>query len=504
LWSPDGWYLAFTADNKLKKVDVENGSVQIITELNGPVRAYGWNRDGVILVGVDSIVARVSDDGGIFQPVTQLDISRKERSHGPAALLPDGHHFLYIVFSLKPEHSGLFVGSIDSETSQRIMPTEPLSGLAYSDGYLLISLQRFGPLIAGGFTGMGVEPTGTLTAQRFDPTRFALEGQPFPIAEVESAFSISDTGVLVYRNGVAAPTMKQLLWFDRDGRQVGQVGANANYGNVDLSPSADRVAVDINTNGNRDVWVIDIARGVSSRITFDPGADWSSSWSPDGTQLIFGSTRQAGTHMYEKSSSGAGTEKLVFNSDKIEIPVSWSHDGTHVAFSRPRAGGMPVYDTWVLDMSSSTPKATPFVESPFDKVQARISPDGRWIVYTTNDSGMYQIVVQSFPDPNGGKWQITSQGGVEPKWRHDGRELYYLAFDGKLMAVPVKGDRTFEAGTPTPLFETPLSVSRTFASRDRRYDVAPDGRFLMAVPTANNGPAPAEVVVNWAAGLPRK
>jgi hypothetical protein len=147
-------------------------------------------------------------------------------------------------------------------------------------------------------------------------------------------------------------------------------------------------------------------------------------------------------------------------------------------------------------------KATPLIESPFDKAQARISPDGRWFAYATNDSGMYQIVVQSFPDLNGGKWQVTAQGGIEPKWRADGRELFYLALDGKLMAVPVKSGRMFEAGTPAPLFQTPLGVSRTQAPRDRRYDVAADGRFLIAVPEGAAA-APLTVIVYWTAGLPR-
>jgi hypothetical protein len=149
-------------------------------------------------------------------------------------------------------------------------------------------------------------------------------------------------------------------------------------------------------------------------------------------------------------------------------------------------------------------KASPLMESPFDKVTARVSPDGRWIAYATNDTGTYQIVVQSFPDPNGGRWQITAQGGVEPKWRHDSRELYYLALDGKLMAVPVKTDRTFEAGTASPLFETPLPVGRSLPSRDRRYDVAADGRFLIVTPTNTAAPPPIVAVVNWTSAIEKR
>lgn len=283
------------------------------------------------------------------------------------------------------------------------------------------------------------------------------------------------------------------------GKALGQVGGPANYGSVELSPKGDRAAVDIMTNDNRDIWVIDVARGVPSRITFDPAADWTPSWSPDGSRLVFASSRGNDNHIYAKAANGIGGEELVFQTGNA-IPVSWSHDGRHIVFSRlksPRG-----VDTWLLQLSPDK-KASPFVESPFDKIHGRLSPDGRWLAYATNDSGMYQIVVQSFPDPNGGKWQITAQGGVEPKWRHDGRELYYLALDGKLMSVPVKEGRSFEAGMPTPLFETGLTVARPTASRDRRYDVAPDGRFLIVMPV-QSAATPVNVVVNWTAGLEKK
>jgi Tol biopolymer transport system component len=254
-------------------------------------------------------------------------------------------------------------------------------------------------------------------------------------------------------------------------------------------------------NNNRDIWVVDLARGVPSRITYDGAADWTPSWSPDGTRLAFASSRTGNDDIYTKSASGVGTEELVFKSDAVEIPVNWSRDGRFIVFSRTHPSGSG-NDTWVLQLSPEK-KAIPFVESPFDKVHAKVSPDGRWIAYSTNDSGMYQIVVQSFPDPNGGKWQITAQGGVEPKWRRDSRELYYLAFDGKLMAVPVKGDRSFEAGTPAPLFDTPLTVTRPVPGRDRRYDVAADGRFLLVTPV-QSASAPVTVVVNWLSGLEKK
>ena len=194
---------------------------------------------------------------------------------------------------------------------------------------------------------------------------------------------------------------------------------------------------------------------------------------------------------------------MVSPNDSNQIPVNWSPDGRYIVFSRLRPAGSTIggVDTWVME-NFGDKKARPFVESQFDKAQARISPDGHFLAYATNDSGIYQIVVQTFPDPNGAKWQITAQGGVEPKWRRDGRELYYLGLDGKLMGVPVKPDRTF--GTPAVLFQTPLAVVRNQAPRDRRYDVAPDGRFLIAVPVASNTEPTVVATINWAAGLGEK
>jgi Tol biopolymer transport system component len=485
-WSPDSRYLAFFADGKLKKVDVSSGSVQIVCSVTGQIRGFSWSREGVILFAraSDNVIVKVPDVGGTPQPVMPLDSSRKESLHAVPVFLPDGKRFFYVVVGEMPEHAGIFVGSLDGKTRTRVLPLPMrINNLAYASPYLLLSSE-------------------ILTAQRFDESRMTLEGNPVPVAEgIDGNFSVSDNGLLFYRKASPAAPTKQLTWFDRTGKQVGQVGAAANYGGVELSPNGDRAAVDIVANNNRDLWVIDIARAVPSRITFDPGADWSSSWSADGSRLLFASTRAgAGTKIYSKSSSGVGSDELVFRSDQVEIPVNWSHDGKYVVFSRPKTGNNQIYDTWVLDVSGEK-KATVFVESPFDKLHARISPDGRWIAYATNDSGMYQIVVQSFPDPNGGKWQITAQGGVEPKWRRDGRELYYLGLDGKLMAVPIKADRTFEAGTPMPLFETPLPVNRNQPSRDRRFDVAPDGRFLIVVPSTASAPTAITAVVNWPARL---
>jgi len=486
-WSPDSRYLAIFADGKLRKIDVASGAIQVLGDFAGTPIGFSWNRDGVILAGRARIndIVRISASGGEMKPVMALDAGRQETVHAVPEFLPDGNHFLYAALSKVPENTGIFVGSLDGKPPTRVMPfPQPLNGFRFvPQGYILIS-------------------SNGLTAQRFDPNSLKLEGEPIPLAATleNGGFSVSDTGLLFYRAARSALPSRQLTWFDRAGKQISQVGEARNYGTVELSPNDDRVAVDAITDNNRDIWVIDIARAVPSRVTFDAANDWSPAWSSDGANVVFASSRSGGNDIYRKSSSGVGNDQLVYESSKNEIAVDLSPNGRYVVFSRTKGQG--VNDTWVFDAQEK--KESPFVESQFDKIHARVSPDGRWLAYGTNDSGMYQVVVQSFPDPNGGKWQITAQGGVEPKWRRDGRELFYLALDGKLMSVPVSGDAAFKAGTPVPLFQTPLTVSRNQPSRDRRYDVASDGRFLIAVPSgAGIVPAPITAVVNWPARLSR-
>ena len=496
VWSADSRRLAFTAQGKLKKIDVAGGSPQLLADVGG-VRGADWNRDGVILMArvSDNVIVRMSDSGGAVTPVTRLDASRKESLHAIPVFLPDGKHFLYVVAAAAPESSGVFLASLDAtEAPTRVIALEPnrFIGMAYVPPGYLVMLNN-----------------DKLTAQRMDADGRTLHGDPAMLAEdldqrggTTAGFTVSGTGVLMYRREVP-PAGKQLLWFDRDGKPAGQVGPVANYGNVELSPKADRAAVDMMTSNNRDVWVIDLARSVPSRITFDPGADWTPSWSPDGGRLAFAGSRAGSdniTKIFEKSSAGAGTETVMPAGGVSAIPVHWTPDDKYIVFSRLKSSS-PGYDTWLLPLSGEQ-KPVPLLESPFDKFQARVSPDGRFVAYSTNESGLYQIVVQTFPNADGGKWQISGDGGVEPKWRRDGRELYYLALDGKLMAVST-GGAVFEPGRPVVLFQTSLPVNRTQPVRDRRYDVGADGRFLMVVPAASAAPTPTTVVVNWTAGLDR-
>jgi eukaryotic-like serine/threonine-protein kinase len=488
-WSPDSRKIAFLADGKLKKIGLSGGPPQIIANVTG-TRGTDWNRAGVILIGrpKDNIIAKISEAGGEATPITKLDVSRQETVHALPAFLPDGNHFLYVAGGTKTDEGGIFRASLDpNEPATRVVPLFPnrFNGMAYvPPGRLVYSNE--GRIIAQDLDDNGSKPTG----------------DPITIAEdTDGNFSISDTGLLFYHKA-APPAGKQLRWFSRDGKPEGAVGGVENYGSLDFSPKGDRAAVDIVKDNNRDVWVIDLERAVPQRVTFDAGQDWSPAWSPDGSRLMFAANRAGYKNVnkiMQKSSTGAGEETLIDSGESSSIPVHWSSDDKHLIFSRQRATGNG-FESWILPLFGER-KPLPFLESTFERIHARISPDSRFVAYTTNESGTFQIVVQTFPDPNGGKWTITADGGVEPKWRRDGRELYYLTFDGKMMSVPISSSPTFNAGKPSVLFQTPLTVSRNGPTRDRRYDVAPDGRFLIVVPSATTAALPFTILVNWDAAF---
>jgi Tol biopolymer transport system component len=487
IWSPDSRRLATLADGTLRIFDLASGSTRPLGAV-GALRGGSWNRGGVLLMAraTDNIIVRMSDSGGEVTPVTTLDTGRKDILHAIPVFLPDNKHFLYVVAAARAEDSGIFRASLDvAEPPTRVIALEPnnFNGMTYvPTGHLLYLHQ------------------GRLIAQRVDAMGQPQENPVVVADNVDGGFMASDTGLLFYHKAVPRAG-RQLRWFGRDGKSLGQVGVEANYGNVDISPKGDRAAVDIVTNGNGDIWVVDLERSVAQPITFDPSREWTASWSPDGSRLAFASTRSdSTTRIYEKSSTGAGTETVLPSGDVSSIPVNWSSDGRYIVFSRLRQfGNSAGYDTWVLPTFGDR-KPAPLLETGFDKFQARVSPNSDFVAYSTNESGTYQIVVQTFPDASGGKWQISADGGVEPKWRRDGRELYYLNLDGKLMSVAIGGP-SFTAGRPVELFQTPLTVNGAQPTRDRRYDIAPDGRFLMVVPSSTSAPTPYSVIVNWTAGL---
>ena len=504
-WSPDSRHLAFFADGKLKKIDVFGGAAQTLCD-----SALGlpgaWNRDDVILFGGFAGGAqgllRISAFGGAVTPVTVADVS-KEYAHVQPQFLPDGHHFIYHAVDSNQRDGALYLGSLDSTSTTRLLMVIPniwqgtnSPALYAAPGYLLFSRD------------------GRLRAQLFDTVRMTLSGEPVALGENVSAdFSVSENGVLVYRKVTDQPREQPatLLWFDRKGKPAGQVATPVNVEYLRLSPDGQQIAVDNAgpaNHYNSDIWVIGVTRAAPLKLTFDSGFDGFPVWAPDGRRIVFAAVR--GGHvvskLYQKRADGVGAEDLLLpdNTNDVDIPYDWSSDDRYIIFERFGFNAMAAAnDIWFLPLFGDK-KPSLFLHSSFPKVQPQLSPDGRYLAYATNESGTYQIVVQSFPDPTKGKWPITSQGGTEPSWRRDGRELYYLAPDGKLMAVTVRGEPTFEPGQPTSLFQTALTPKDPRFSR--RYAVTADGqRFLtissLNAPVSDTDAAPITAIVNWTAAL---
>jgi eukaryotic-like serine/threonine-protein kinase len=502
-WSPDSRFLAFFAGGKLKKVDVSGAPPQTLSDATGSVGGT-WNRDGVILFGTfQGPLYRVS--ASTPTQLTQLDTSRQEIAHRHPYFLPDGQHFLLTVVSAKPENSGIYVGSLDSQERKRILS----SGLkaAFAPPNHILFVQHDAALPTFGVAALG--STGTLMAQRFDPERFEVMGDPFPIAEVmanfgnsAAGFAVSETGVLAYR--VLDPD-RVMQWYDRTGKQLGTVDLPAPWESPAVSPDLERLAVLKRDGAVGDLWILDPVRGTTTRLTFDPAFDDAPVWSPDGTRIVFSSNRGGQGDLYQKNSAGVGEDEILLESDHPKTPDDWSADGRFILYqdSDPRTG----LDLWALPLTGDR-KPQPLLTTSFAERQGRFSPDGRWIAYVSDESGTNQVYVQSFP-PSGGKWQISTRGGVQPRWRRDSKELFFMGgvlpvgfntLPSDVMAVEVDTSNrdVFRAGVPLKLF-TVVPQSVTFARNS--WDVTPDGQRFLVVsnPTATAVP-PITVIVNWLQG----
>jgi Tol biopolymer transport system component len=490
-WSPDGRTLGFFANGKLKTVDALGGPVQSLCDAPGANSNRGGtcNRGGVIVFnpgGQGGALFRVSANGGEPAPVTTLDASRKETGHRHPFFLPDGRHFVYFAV---PSNT-IRVGSLDSKETTQLFPTDSRAEYA-APGYLLFIKQ------------------GTLVAQPFDAARLTLTGEIIQVAEQvavnpttsSGAFSASANGVVAFRTGLATPT--QLTWVDRAGRSLGSLGQPGSYRNPALSPDGSRLAVEMIEPAGRtsDVWLLELARGVASRFTFDPADDIYPVWSPDGARIAFGSSRNGGAfNMYQKLSNGAGGDEVLLNADGVETaPYDWSRNGSIVF--RHNASG--VFSLGLM-ASPGDRKVTIFQAgaSGVNKVQGQVSPDGRWLAYASNESGRYEVFVQSFLNA-GGRWQISKDGAVHPRWRGDSKELFYYAPDSRLMAVPIKADTAIVAGAAVPLFAARmLGGPGVSLGLKQQYDVTRDGqRFLLNSLTEESAPSPITVVVNWTSAL---
>jgi eukaryotic-like serine/threonine-protein kinase len=343
---------------------------------------------------------------------------------------------------------------------------------------------------------------GALVARPFDAEKLKVTGDSTIVAEHvtevgdnhEFDFSVSDNGTLAYQSG---SNLSQLVWFDRSGKKLEPVGEADAYAALSLSADGRRAALGmLDADGRHsDIWLLDLSRGSKSRLTFDPKSDGAPVWSPDGSRIVFYSNRAGDGHanIFVTSASTAGDDQLLLSSDSDDIPTNWSRDGQNILFMR---FGKAHAGVWLLPLSGDHQPKPILQSAVFDQGGASFSPDGRFIAYTSNESGRFEVYVQSFP-LSGDKWTVSSGGGALPLWRGDGKELFYITRDGKVMSVAIKLGPKLEVGVPQQLFQTRIK----FGS-DYPYGVTPDGsRFLINAPAEANESAPMIIVLNWTASL---
>jgi eukaryotic-like serine/threonine-protein kinase len=491
-WSPDSRFIVFAADGNLKKIDVTGGPPQTLTPLGGQMGGATWNRDNVIIFGSnDHGLRRISASGGEVTAVSERDKSLEETYHDAPVFLPDGKHFLYLAWSNpKPENRAIFISSLDSPSRTRLMTAE--SNAVYAQGHLLF--------LRG----------DTLVGQPFDPDRLQFTGDAVAldvrVAKVTgevAAVSVSDTGTLVYRAPGDETPSRQLLWMDRTGKTVRATDVDFQMTpGLKLSTSGKQIAF---TEGlPPDIFIYDFDRRTKTRLTTHPSVDHSPVWSPDGTRVVFDShrtldgqaTSEAG--LYEKPSNGATVEQPILDRENgvQHSPRDWSADGSTLVFAKQGQNGR--WNLWGLPLTGDR-KPFPYRSGEFNENEASLSPNGRFLAFTSNESGKNEVIVQPFPDPSRGRWQISTEGGSAPRWRRDGRELFYLDLKGRLTGVSVTTTPDFSIQKPTLQIQTPLPVPLPVGGVLFPYDVAPDGeRFLLTVPIKGVAATPISVRVNWA------
>ena len=485
-WSPDGRQIAFSNRGTLQRVDVSGGPPLTICNCDGAIGGT-WNRDGVILsTNSARLLYRVSAAGG--DPKLLRPLAEGESGQLWPEFLPDGKHYLYLSMSNRPDQQGIYAASLDSSERKFIVATN--SNVAYVQSGQLLFMNG-----------------NVLMAQPFDLRQLRLGGEPRPVADhIDLAqntdvpfgnFSASPNGVLVWHRNTQS-SQSSLQWFDRSGKRLGVVGEAADYSNPALSPDETKLAVGIRDSQTktRDIWIFDLLRGTRTRLTFDPADDLDSIWSPDGTRIAFTSNRLGQRDIYQKPADGSGSEELLLGGKGGQKNVEdWSPDGKYLIYNYQQPPDVHLY---VLPLGGDR-KPVPFLNADFNTEHGQFSPNGRWVAYRSLESGRMEVYVQGFTLDSSqarGKWQVSVDGGELPRWRRDGKELFFHFGDG-YFAVDVKTDgASFQAGIPRPLFEVP-TVSSTPAG-GAPFAVTRDGqRFLVLAAVEKAGSQPLDVLVNW-------
>lgn len=484
-WSPDGRQIAISDGVGLRKVDLSGGPSVTICDCRGAIGGT-WNRDGVILFAKGSgPLSRVSAAGGDPTPLRPL--ADGETAQRWPLFLPDGKHYLYLSLG---NQQGIYAAALGSNDRKFIVATD--TNAAYLQSRQLL------------FTRGDV-----LMAQPFDLERLNLTGEAHPVAEhielasasgaplMSANFSASPNGVLVWRRG-AQSSQSSLQWFDRNGRKLATVGEAADYSNPNLSPDDSKLAIcirDPQTN-TRDIWIFDLRRGTRTRVTFDPADDLDPVWSPDGTRIAFTSNRAGQRDIYEKLADGAGPDELLLGGKGGEKNAEdWSRDGKYLMYNYQPPGNTHLY---AMPLAGDR-KPVPFVNMNFRTQEGQFSPNGRWVAYRSVESGKPEVFTEGFtldPSQARGKLQISLDGGELPRWRSDGKELFYHQGDSYFAVDVQTGGPSFKAGIPRQLFSVPTVNSSI--SGGSPFVVTRDGqRFLVLGQVEKASSEPLEVVVNW-------
>jgi Tol biopolymer transport system component len=487
-WSPDGRFLGFFANDKLKKIDLAGGPPVTLADVDGAAGASWSTNDVILFASSRSALRTVPASGGNPALVTSLDAGNGEVTHVSPAFLPDGRHFLFHAAGSKEggsfDPNGIYVGVIGS-WERKLLVGEG-SNAQYAAGYLLFLRQR------------------ALMAQSFDVELLELTKDPIVVAEQiaagpflhTGAFSVSTTGALAYQTNQPQPP-SQLVWFDRTGKRLGALGEPAFYRHPELSPDGTQVAIailDPITNTN-DLWLIDVARGVRTRFTVAHTEERFPTWSSDGNRVAFTSGRGGRFDVFVQTSNGSRGEERLTHDLENKYPTSWSPDGRTILFYTGGSTQGSGNDLWILPLFGDR-KPLQFLQTPFNELEGRFSPDGRWIAYQSTESGRMEVYAAAVSDP-GRKSRVSAGGGTHPRWARAGREILYLAPDGKLMAAGVQlGEATIEIGSPKPMFQTRLAHPSWTLSSDGE-------KFLLNTMLEETADAPIMLFLNWSAALSR-
>lgn len=479
-WSPDGRFIAFFAEGRLKKVSVDGGAPQNLSEAQG-ASGGSWNPDGVIIFGSAKGLFKVSAEGG--KPVPFTTVSGGESGHYWPDFLPDGRHFLYLSWSAQPGERSVYVGDLESKEKRRLLTAE--SNAVYAEpGYVLFHREA------------------SLFAQPFDADKLVSTGNPVHVADEVSSvasngrgsFHASSNGVLVYNQGSNAPAGRamgvpntNLGWVERTGRMIAPAGESGTYGDFDASPDGKLIAVTRQETGNAgaDVWIVDWQRaGVSTRLTMDPADDLNPVWSPDGARVAFTSYRKGNADIYVKNANGSGAELPLLAGTEDEIIEHWSSDGRYIVYL---SGQDDYRDIYALPLAAGkahpTEKPFPVVQGRFRKNEPQLSNDGKWLAYTSDESGAFQVYVVSFPSGDR-KIQVSKEGGGQPRWRRDGKEIYFRAADSAIMAAEIMLGDNLQSSVPKMLFAPSNRGSTATDPARHQLWASPDGqRFLLRVST---------------------